>query len=345
MTNATSTIITPDFLKRPLRLRDITFENRPNRPLGALSDYVREKLPANQPNLAEAILLLPGRGQIRSLLKEEASIALLDLKMLFVAASVHQTPPAIREQFGEAVEMTNEILGRPPVRQMSYQEIILDNPPKDMRVFTQGNVGKAEAKFYRGHQLIEDALAVAIEAMQRAVSEPRHALAALDLALVACKHVAGAMRSFMTDMEREDFLAFKPFFNTNPYTGEKGPSGAFTAKIPQIDILLYGPETPAETLRYLNENQVYFPQMDHYEAMRFSVDAPGIMNVFEGEAKAKAAEIANTMLIFRSFHFGAVTKQIGADVVGGAEGKEAVSFLTNRTDGFRALLQQHKPNL
>lgn len=94
-----SNFAAPDFIRQPLRLKDIFFEVQPTRPLGTFSDYVREQLPTPNPNLTEALSLLPNEKQLRSLSQEEAHVALLDLKMLFVAASVHKAPDRVVKRF------------------------------------------------------------------------------------------------------------------------------------------------------------------------------------------------------------------------------------------------------
>ena len=263
--------------------------------------------------------------------------------MLFVASTRHQSHNHIRDRFAREVEEMNAIMGRPPITQMTYQDIVLDNPSVDLRVFTSGSVGDAERRFYRGHQLIEDTLALAIASLQIVLDEPDKADLSLDIAIKACAYVVNGMQSFMRDLDKEDFMGFKPFFDTNPYTGEKGPSGAFSAKVPHVDILLYGCDTPKETMRYLTDNKAYFPQGDHYNAIAAWYDGRSVMGTVSGSAKDKAVEIAKLMLNFRRFHMGAVTKQIGANAVGSAEGNDAISYLNNRIAGFKVALQPHRP--
>ncbi len=332
-----------DSIQQPIRLRHLTFETTPIRPLGALSDFVRSTLPTESPRLGDALPMLPTRKALKSLEPGDAKVALLDLKMLFVAASRHPTPHLVRDAFADRIELMNALLGSPPVTQMTYQEIVLNNPPADLRVFTPGRLGDAERRFYRGHQLIEESLAYAIFEMQEASRNPQNALICLQGALIACNRVVEGMRSFMTDLERDEFMGFKPFFDTNPYTGEKGPSGAFSAKVPHVDILLYGHETPGNILDYLYENKKYFPQQDHHNAARCFVEGKSLMGASEGEAKDMAMEISKAMLNFRRFHHGAVVSKIGKNAVGSAEGTDASSYLQKRLDAFRELLDKHRP--
>ena len=46
---------------QPIRLSELEFENQPNRPLGALSDFVREELPTPKRDMIKALTLLPSR--------------------------------------------------------------------------------------------------------------------------------------------------------------------------------------------------------------------------------------------------------------------------------------------
>lgn len=236
----------------------------------------------------------------------------------------------IRDRFADEVEEMNAIMGRPPITQMTYQDIILDNPKDDLRVFTSGSIGDAEMRFYRGHQLIEDTLAVAISALQSAIKDPDNISASLDIAVLATKRVVSGMKSFMKDLAKDDFMDFKPFFDTNPYTGEKGPSGAFSAKVPTLDILLYGQDTPEETLQYLGDNKPYFPTRDHYNAMKVYYDGRGIVPLTTGKARIQSLQVAKQMLLCRKFHKSAVIKHIGANAMGSAEGKHAMAYLDRR---------------
>lgn len=249
----------------------------------------------------------------------------------------------LRNVFADRVATMNALMQRPSVLQLTYQDIILDNPLGDMRRFTGEETGLWEARFYRGHQLIENSLALAIASMKNALTDPANALICLNTALNLCQGVGAAMRSFATDLPKEHFQGFKPFFDTNPYTQEKGPSGAFTAKVPHIDILLYGREAPPDTFCYLEDNKKYFPRSDYDAVMEDGKNSKGVIELVEGGAKDVAIEIGRTMIRFRSAHRGAVHKHIGKNAMGSAEGSGADRFLQDRIASGQDALKKYAP--
>lgn len=83
----TSNFESPDFIRQPLCLSDIVFEAKPARPLGALSDFVCDVLPTAQRDLFMAMTLPPDKATKYALSPRDRALALIDLKMLFVAAT------------------------------------------------------------------------------------------------------------------------------------------------------------------------------------------------------------------------------------------------------------------
>jgi len=150
------------------------------RPLGALSDYVVEKFSADLKRVQEYISGLPSpnacalgvnlaqverdgltiavermleQQQLR-FHKSELGVARLDAMMLEAGLRAHGAKCGPHLAF--LVQYLSQQTGQKPI--LSYQDIILHNPPGDMRTFTDGACGKQEADFYIGHQMIESCL-------------------------------------------------------------------------------------------------------------------------------------------------------------------------------------------
>ena len=255
-------------------------------------------------------------------------IAILDAKMLYVIASKVELED-VAEDFRSVILEGLKHMQRPQIAQMTYEDIILNNPAQDMRTFTVGRTAMSEACFYRGHQVIEGHIHGVIDALKQA--HKTGDISYLDEAHESATQAAKVMRLFGSELNRGHFNTFKPYFDTNPYTGEKGPSGVFTATIPHIDVLLDGAEN-YEGHDYLRENASYFPQRDLSDLNTSIAQGINLSERFTGHAVAidKLEAITLRMATFRKMHEGAVRKHIGDDVVGSAEGGSAVPFLHER---------------
>ena len=299
-------------------------------------------------------------------------VAMLDLKMVYTMASLledrfqHNYMGATVAGIGKhRLEMESRIreiskaLGRAPVSALTYEDIVLNNPRNQPRTFLTGSAGRSEMAFYMGHQLIESWLADAIGGMKDYMAmktgrKPEGLINApmlmqtggnVEMSHLRVAHqeigdVAFAMRDFAVQLDSTHFAAFKPFFAPNPFTGEKGPSGAFSAKIPHVDILLYGKNLPQSTRDYLKENEPYFPTADLAAANASLEDGRSLIDIVcqysdNTEARERCRQIAQKMVGFRRTHKGAVAKHIGKEVMGSAEGSGAAQFLDGRINDYQ----------
>lgn len=272
-------------------------------------------------------------------------VALLDVKSLYVLATQCQNPE-LSELYRQEALRAQSLLGRQSsIAQMTYEDIILNNPKDAMRVFTSGEVAQSEASFYRGHQLIEDSLNSSIALMQDALHSGDASL--LSEASTHVAEATGMMRQFMTGLNSDHFKAFKPYFDINPYTGEKGPSGAFTATIPHVDVLLYGQDVSENLLSYLNDNASYFPAKDYARMQDTLNGEQSLMKKFKDnpDALPHLQAIAQSMVLFRKIHMGTVVKHVGKDAVGSAEAGSAVPFLHDRIKQTVACAKTLKPSV
>ncbi len=345
---------------------------RKNRPLGQFSDYVVTVMPAvlrdgTLAQLHEDIeKRMPGHSGETVLAKvfnftapARQSLKKLDLKMALNACRYLAVKEGMsKEDFlshpihcrlMDLIEVAAGGKGKTPFM-LTYEDIVLNNPADDMRVFTTGKTGFMEREFYRGHQVIESLLAEADVFMKDFIDSknsvlPGPAVLPRSLALRSAQnYLHGALDVlglFLSDLPQEDFNGFKPFFNTCPYTGEKGPSGAFSAKVPYTDMLVYGKDLPAYEGHYLKANAPYFPAQDLKNAFNAASGANLLSQCREDPAMHTHARecvaIANLLLAFRVIHLKTVKHQIGDAVTGSAEGQGALHFLEQRVKDFTAL--------
>lgn len=236
------------------------------RPIPGISDFVRtdfpillETDPSALPTLVDTLVTQLSQSDMELALMGRARlVASLDLKML--EAGIHHSG------FVPTTRLT-DIIGlfsgdNPQV--LLYEEIIIENPVDDTRTFTRGEVGETERVFYSEHRLVEINLDSVIESTRRAIYRASigdgdgagHALAGirerLDLVVRATAKLGR--------MPREHFTAFRLYLGAYPDRGLKGPSGAFSATIPLLEILLRGDELDAKYLNYLAENRQYLPR-------------------------------------------------------------------------------------
>lgn len=337
-------------------------------PLGYVSQYVLDILPKR----AHLVTGKPGVHQIHdfademaslvpSILKQNISdkIGLLDAKMIYtlVALVSHRWPGVkslsdAREKLERKITETASVMDMSPIAALSYEDVVLNNPRTETRVFLSGEAGRSERAFYIAHQQIEELLGDAIQGLETIrkaeVLTDRHK-EIFRYAHDDMKNVGWGMMSFVRELNRDHFNEFRQFFATNPFTHEKGPSGAFSAKIPYMDILLYGRELPAEVHDYLLANEAYFSPRDLAAAYNAMENPKSLIDVVvekgDIEMKERCKSIAQQMLTFRNIHKGAVAKHIGSGVVGSAEGADAEAFLEGRRMQYQAAFDRASERL
>jgi hypothetical protein len=256
--------------------------------------------------------------------------SILDAKMLYVIASKVELNE-VAEEYRTVILDALKHMQRHAITQMTYQDIILNNPAQGMRTFTTGKAAISEGCFYRGHQIIEDHVSDLIDALRTA--HETGDVSYLDVAKSSATQAGAIMMKFRSELNKSHFNAFKGYFDTNPMTGEKGPSGVFSATIPHVDVLLAGAEN-YEGQDYLRDNESYFPQRDLAYLRQSIAENVNLSERFNGNAGAldKLEAVSKRMVSFRNMHKGAVIKHIGKDVVGSAEGGSALQFLHDRIE-------------
>lgn len=335
-----------------------TLARVPDRPLGAFSTYVVLTMPhdlaairAGKGNIESIvaksrILLESTRPFITTVLDHplKRDLAGLDLKML-ESGIVHLggEPP---EELTQTVDRFSASNGQPAG--LTYEEIIMINPFEDRRTFTVGEVGRTEADFYEIHRLIEVNLDVAIGASRSAIallSQHGDIAAAVDTlktAQAVLEPVVANMHSVGNQMDPEIFGEFRPYLTTHPVRGLKGPSGAFTAGVPTLELLLTGETLPAEYISYLAENRDYFPREGREniaQALELAGSGLSLRSLCESLGMPESLvqglrDVSQQIRSFRGKHYQGVRNQVPEAINGNVSGtggeSDVKSFLHKR---------------
>lgn len=331
-------------------------EYTPIRPLGELSNFVVDTLPAalrevHTGQIPAQMLVMHAEDLVAQSVTEDPTdldthdrdLQLLDL--IFLRTGIVHTGgiPGIRLQ--TAVNRMAQAAQRPPV--LTYEDVILTNPlNSDPRRFTSGETGKVELTFYKDHKEIEGRLDVAISGLTSARkgilgtsnNDPE---AATSFARQQLTQVVNQVAN-LRHMPPGTFEQFRGYFSSDPFVkGAKGPSGAFTAGIPIVELILAGDHLPEDYLDYLDTNSIFFPRSGqeriHIERENAS---QGLTLVTLAERtrstgfQEELTKVSDTLRKFRGMHRGAVLDQIPQALRGtvtGTAGETDVSkFLGQR---------------
>jgi hypothetical protein len=259
-----------------------TIDRRPFRPLGAVSDYVAETLPADLQDVASSTKHAPilrakiihlvkqclNSNALSSLCDDEAmSVARLDLMMLQQSLQyMDQEPsPFIHEAANTIAHLRS---ATPPV--LTYEDIVLANPiPTDSRTFMTGETGRAELFFYGIHREIEVCLSVVSVQLYKALQTDAPDLQnTLGVCIPALEHIRDSMCSLHTELDPRAFGAMRPAFMPNTERKTPGPSGKFSAGFYSVDTLLIGNDERMQRFNGDKKSEAaFFPvgmQRQHY---------------------------------------------------------------------------------
>lgn len=342
----------------------------PVRPLGPVSDLAVAlplHLDAIKKGRMEAdILNMQATHSIRQLPPDhiasvvqdpdQLKVAVLDA-MMIRAGLVHSgtAPDYAVVELGNTLSKASDQL---PV--ISYQSYIFDNPPHDRRTFSAGAAAVSEGQFQEGHTLIElDHLQPTITALLRAAvaleTQGREGISAASLALQrAADHMRptpGYMKQFKTDFNPAHFAEFRPFVATDPITGLNGASGAFSARMPTVELLAVGRALIESHRAYADKHMLYFPSDGRKSLQNALAAAEAGKSILDYAAKFgdpddlidPLADLYSSYFDLTSAHYGATAAQIPEVVRGnkeGTAGTNAKQFLIDRIQLRNALIQQ-----
>lgn len=331
----------------------------PSRPLGSISNFVVEQMPvvlgdirAGRTNgdilVGKSKLLLdslpPHTFDIAISDPSKRDLAGLDLKML-EAGIIHSglKPP---EHLVQLVDRFANEGGQPSI--VTYEDLIFINPlDTDPRTYTDGVVGKSERDFYIVHKRIEDVMEIVNGGLKETVIQlAQEGESGIPSAQVSLAEISAAFQSTLPAMDdvgdqmpKEHFKEFRGYFT--PVRGLKGASGAFSTSIPTFDLLLGGENLDPEHLKYMYENQQYFPRQG-YEDMQAAIHMTerGLtLNALQeqlgnNELTNSLIGIDNTLKRFRGKHIKAIARQLPdvlrGESIGSAGETDVAVFLKDR---------------
>lgn len=318
---------------------DRTEERIPYRPLGAVSDFVVNKLSEYLECIRAGKLDVTGlandcdhlvadlfsAGELSSAINNphKLNLAMLDANMMFSGIAHSGGLPA-----PHLTQLVNELaiaVDQPPT--MTYENYVIDNPSKDKRTFTTGEVGSTESDFCEGHRLIETehfdpSIEVLRETIDILYSRGREgvkgAIDRLDYVKQHLEKLIEYMKVIGWKMPREHFAIFRHYLNKNPITGHKGASAAFTSGIPIIGILFGGENLPKEYYDFLQENEIYFPRKGRAgirQSRELADNGLSITALYNASEKPSQMapyleDINQSLRLFRGIHYAATKHQI-----------------------------------
>jgi hypothetical protein len=232
---------------------------------------------------------------------------------------------------------------------LTYEDVVLSNPPQDIRTFTNEEAGASEADFYIGHAVIENALQPGIEALEVVLNKWQTAttseiVAALNTATEGMKINIAITGIIRKKMPVEHFKGtFRQYLGSHPARGTNGPSGAFTGRVPYLENLMAGETLPEKTVNYQVENLAYFP-LEHQALMMAAMEnAQNGLSVRQliieqgnqPEAVEALEKLSHAFQAFRNMHFRAVETHL-PDVMANKEpgtgGSVIDEFLNDRRE-------------
>ncbi|HIG93063.1 TPA: hypothetical protein HA234_02570 [Candidatus Woesearchaeota archaeon] len=247
----------------------------PHRPLDTISKYVVEALPkklaairadgkptALVSQLVEETNALTKPFTLsayRELGEEEQQIASLDVQMLQSAVIHSHGFPG--NNLRHAAEVISAYLGRPNI--LTYGEIIVSNPLRDIRTFTRNAVGHSESSFYALHQLIENEFIALNERLESAQSYLQNcsSTSAVEELIDATDILKGCrtMMGLLQKMPWDHYETFRTYLHA--HTGLQGPSGYFSHGVAIMDLRFAGKRLTKEFFTSLDADikQGYYP--------------------------------------------------------------------------------------
>jgi hypothetical protein len=277
-------------------------------------------------------------------------LALFDLKMI-EAGIVHSArlifattwPP---QNLVQLVNAFAKAADQPPT--LTYEELVLINPPQDRRTFTTGRVGQSETDFYEKHRIIEAHMDETLKHFWRAIDIlAQQGEAGVDEASLLLQHslaylhpIVKYARILGMNMPKEDFTTFRTYFENHPLRKTKGASGAFSATIPTADLLLGGENLAEDHLRYLHDNMQYFPRRgreDIRRALALVKEGLSLNSLYQSVGKpeelgAILQKLSWKIHDFRTMHYLVVKHQLLKVITGESSGTsgEKGEFLERR---------------
>lgn len=264
-------------------------------PLGEFSEFVLTEQPRmlaeiRAGNLGVEALIQRQKETLAKLNSEDieiaardpmlADIAMLDLTFAFNAAILAKNPPFGSNSPDEVEQLISrfaQVTGLP--RTMTFEKIVGINsklPYKQMRTFTDGEVGETERMFYYAHELMntdyQNTAGVASEAVATLTTFGRQGVRGIEAPLARAIENMHKFSDFMTGFMRmpaEHFAIFRQYLSQYP-DGTRNASAAFMG-MPRLNLRLMGSASFYED--FLNEGMLYFPMGEQQDIQQARIDA------------------------------------------------------------------------
>ena len=286
------------------------------RPIVGLSKYVIEKMPTQ---LATTGIDMVEVNAIRLKVNDHITgpLARLDAKMLEIAI--------IKSGMDAPYWLTKLVdrLSADRPRGILYEEIVLANPEKEMRTFTTGKESVTEKSFYYSHALIEDALDSALKKLRKDVEtlNPDKIEAELNFVM--------ATTGMLAQMQAGHFDMFRPYLNSHPKRGTKGPSGLFSPGMAELQ--LRSGFVPSGFIDFLHTNLVYYPVQSWPKIQRALHEFNDIT-----ASTQKNTDLTKALRVFwqrwRKVHLATTIHQVPEITKGTGGETDPITFLKNRMD-------------
>jgi len=157
------------------------------------------------------------------------------------------------------------------------------------------------------------------------------------------KLVQQYMQGLMKDLNQQEFNKFRQYLSSYGKEGDinflPGPSGAFTASIPIIELLIGGDKSNKEFLKSLEKRTLFYPVVQRDLMLRLLKEnsKPSLLtmakNHLGGEQLYKAVQdVARDLQGFRHSHMGLVKRKLPNEFVGTSGNESPKEFLKKRID-------------
>ncbi len=275
------------------------------RPLGAFSNFVVERMPAILEDRAQAAArlaiaveeFLPSAEVLAVILADPYRCDLAHLDLTMAEAAIVHSGGVVPTELTRVVDFCAELSGQLPM--LTYEGLVMINPPDDPRTFTRGAVGEAERHFYFVHMVIESCLAV----IAQACSDGRDASAEM-------AEVLRLTEELRSGMNPAHFAAFRLFLMSHPGRNLKGPSGAFTGRIPLLELRLWSAWLADEHRASIARIMSYMPRADR-PLVREALESPcAVTRAKRPHDFAPFVPFGEFLLQFRRLHLASVTRQV-----------------------------------
>ncbi len=300
--------------------------------LNYIDEFVRNQMPAMLASDHQRRRLLWRVDELASWLNDDllsevrasAYWPILYLDLTMMEAAVAHTQPACPNGPRRFSTLMDKVYGTSDVRGLKYGSLVLDNPENAIRCFTTGEVGEAEALFYNTHRRIEERLTTAIEQLNLVLASlqgteaSRTPMPPEDFERLLNSIVELFPSRGLHGMDPVHFAQFRVYLMPNPHRhGAKGPSGAFSAQVPLLEILFRNGASVSNFRPYLQEHWGYFPRQHRDQlagALKHADEGLTLVNLNRVTVSAIAVEYARILDMFfyrfRHAHMQATKRQI-----------------------------------